>query len=62
MKKLLALILTGLGYTGLAAANYFQQRNWHVSGTVRDEEKAEALKLRGFDAYTFHTDGYEQLR
>lgn len=55
------LFIFGLGYTGLAAANYFQQRNWHVSGTVRDEEKTDALKIRGFNAYTFHADGYEQL-
>jgi hypothetical protein len=61
-KIFISLSPPGLGYTGLAAANYFQQRNWNVSGTVRDEEKTDILKLRGFDAYTFHTDGYEQLR
>lgn len=52
----------GLGYTGLAAANYFQQRGWNVSGTCRSEDKTETLRAHGFhDVFTFHTDGYQQL-
>jgi len=61
-KLFLSDLTAGLGYTGLAAANYFQQRSWHVSGTVRNIDKKDALRLRGIDAHTFHTDGYEQLR
>lgn len=53
---------SGLGYTGLAAANYFTKRGWRVTGTCRTEEKTDALRLRGFNAHTFHTDGFEQLR
>lgn len=56
-----SLFIFGLGYTGLGAANYFQHRNWHVSGTCRTEEKTETLRSHGFEAYTFHTNGYEQL-
>jgi hypothetical protein len=52
----------GLGYTGLGAANYFQQRGWEVAGTCRSEEKQDVLRARGFQAFAYDADGYQQLK
>lgn len=53
---------TGLGYCGLAAANYFQNhKQWTVYGTTRTDDKSDALRLRGFNTFTYDADGYQQL-
>lgn len=47
----------GLGYTGLAVANYFKQKGFKVSGTCTSAEKQHNLKLRGFiDTFLFDPD------
>jgi nucleoside-diphosphate-sugar epimerase len=47
----------GLGYTGLAAANYFKQKGFKVAGTCTSPEKEHILRLRGFtDTFLFDPD------
>jgi nucleoside-diphosphate-sugar epimerase len=47
----------GLGYTGLAAANYFKQKGFKVAGTCTSPEKQHILRLRGFtDTFLFDPD------
>eukprot|EP00887_Chlorella_sp_A99_P004253 scaffold15.g4253.t1 len=40
------LFVFGLGYTGIAAASYFRQKGWTVSGTCRTEDKVRSLEAR----------------
>jgi hypothetical protein len=47
------LFIFGLGYTGLGAAAYFQQRGWAVAGTCRSLEKRRQLDARGLTAFHF---------
>lgn len=55
------LFIFGLGYTGLGAASYFQQRGWEVAGTCRTREKCERLAQRGIGTFHFDPNDYDNL-
>lgn len=42
------LFVFGLGYTARVFAQRMQARGWHVHGTTRSEDKAQALRGEGF--------------
>ncbi|KAK9822581.1 hypothetical protein WJX74_006916 [Apatococcus lobatus] len=51
------LFVFGFGYTGLAAAAYFQREgSWSISGTCRGEEKRQSLETSGIQAFSFDPD------
>ncbi len=47
------LFIFGLGYTGLSFARAMRRRGAAVGGTVRNPEKAAALRAEGIDALAF---------
>ena len=47
------LFIFGLGYTATWLAEQCLRKGWHVSGTVRKSEKAQALGQRGISAHVF---------
>ena len=47
------LFCFGIGYSAQALIDRLQARGWQVAGTVRAEDKAEALQARGVDAHVF---------
>ncbi|PRW45259.1 NAD(P)-dependent oxidoreductase [Chlorella sorokiniana] len=55
------LFVFGLGYTGLGAASFFQQRGWEVAGTVRSEDKVDRLAQRGISAFHFDPTDFDNL-
>ncbi|KAL4448312.1 hypothetical protein ABPG75_005531 [Micractinium tetrahymenae] len=55
------LFIFGLGYTGLGAARYFQQRGWEVAGTCRTLDKCERLAQRGIVTYHFDPTEWDNL-
>lgn len=52
------LVIFGCGYSGTAIAKAFLTEGFRVSGTTRSQEKADALRAQGIEAFVF--DG-EQL-
>lgn len=55
------LFIFGLGYTGMGAARFFQQRGWEVAGTCRTREKCERLAQRGIRTFHFDPAEWETL-
>lgn len=55
------LFIFGLGYTGLFTARHFKAQGWHVSGTVRRQDKANQLKAE-HDLTAFPFDETSPLR
>ncbi len=47
------LFCFGLGFSALAFARCVQAQGWHVAGTCRTAEKADALKAQGIEAFVF---------
>ena len=47
------LFVFGLGYSALELARKLQGDGWHISGTVRSEDKAQALRAQGIAAHVF---------
>ena len=47
------LFCFGLGYSALALVKTLANRGWTVAGTVRSENKAQALRGEGIDAHLF---------
>lgn len=47
------LFIFGLGYTALHLADRLRSAGWSLAGTVRGQEKADALRAQGIDAFTF---------
>ena len=50
------LFCFGLGFSALAFARAMQARGWHVAGTCRSRDKAQALRAEGIDAHVFGDD------
>ena len=51
------LFIFGLGYVGLHTACTARALGWHVSGSCRSPEKADALRIMGFgDVHAFDLD------
>lgn len=50
------LLIFGLGYTGLRLARECLSAGWRVSGTVRGQDKADALRAEGLAAFRFDDD------
>ena len=51
------LFVFGLGYVGRWVAHEArEQRGWHVSGSCRSSEKADAFRRSGVEAFTFDLD------
>ncbi|PSC70385.1 NAD(P)-dependent oxidoreductase [Micractinium conductrix] len=55
------LFIFGLGYTGLGAATYFQQRGWEVAGTCRTQEKCERLARHDIHTHYFDPTEFNNL-
>ncbi len=51
------LFCFGLGYSAKVLAGRALASGWRVRGTVREDEKAEALKAEGFDVSVLSPDG-----
>lgn len=47
------LFIFGLGYTALHLADRLRHMGWSLAGTVRGQDKADALRAQGIDAFTF---------
>lgn len=47
------LFIFGLGYTALNLADRLRPLGWSLAGTVRGRDKADSLRARGIDAFTF---------
>lgn len=47
------LFIFGLGYTALHLADRLRGMGWSLAGTVRGQDKADALRAHGIDAFTF---------
>lgn len=47
------LFCFGLGFTGIALARALRAEGWSVGGTVRSQEKCEAVRREGIDAHVF---------
>ena len=47
------LFCFGLGFSARRLAGRLLQQGWRVAGTVRDADKAEALRAEGIEAHTF---------
>ncbi len=47
------LFIFGLGYTALHLADRLRHMGWSLAGTVRGQDKANALHAQGIDAFTF---------
>jgi nucleoside-diphosphate-sugar epimerase len=47
------LVIFGCGYSGTAIAKAFLADGFRVSGTTRSDDKAEALRAQGIDAFVF---------
>lgn len=50
------LFIFGLGYTALRLAARLRQAGWTVAGTVRNGDRATALRADGIDAFAFDRD------
>jgi len=50
------LFCFGLGYSAMALARSCLDRGWSVAGTLRDPERADALRRDGIDAVVFDSD------
>ena len=47
------LVIFGCGYSGTAIARAFMADGFRVSGTTRSQDKAEALRAQGIEAFVF---------
>ncbi|MDD3444883.1 MAG: SDR family NAD(P)-dependent oxidoreductase, partial [Zavarzinia sp.] len=50
------LFCFGLGYSALALADLLRARGFSIAGTVRNAEKAEALREQGIEAHLLDRD------
>lgn len=51
-----SLFCFGLGYTSLGLVNVLKRAGWTVSGTCRDDSRAESLASAGIDAHVWRPD------
>ncbi len=48
-----SLLCLGFGYTARCLAEVLLPRGWHVAGTSRDDDGAEAIRHQGFEGLVF---------
>ena len=56
-----SLFCFGLGYTSLGLVNVLKRAGWTVSGTCRDDSRAESLASAGIDAHVWRPDDHLRL-
>ena len=56
-----SLFCFGLGYTSLGLVNVLKRAGWTVSGTCRDDSRAESLASAGIDAHVWRPDDHIRL-